>query len=138
MHEGAALAVIGGIANEIALDELADFHAENKREIRDLAIPDGPTIRLVSEGDGVNYTVGGGNPIEIMDLSFAVQASAVTYLLEHRGDLENGLQQLDRNVDRHIAEIALRTRGYEPSHAVADNGYDWTMTRFAENETEKE
>ena len=73
-----------------------------------------------------------------MDLSFAVQASAVTYLLEHRGDLENGLQQLDRNVDRHIAEIALRTRGYEPSHAVADNGYDWTMTRFAENETEKE
>ena len=138
MRQGAVLAVIGGIANEIALDELADFHAENKREIRDLAIPDGPTIRLVSEGDGVNYTVGGGNPIEIMDLSFAVQASAVTYLLEHRGDLENGLQQLDRNVDRHIAEIALRTRGYEPSHAVADNGYDWTMTRFAENETEKE
>lgn len=25
MHEGAALAVIGGIANEIALDEVSDF-----------------------------------------------------------------------------------------------------------------
>lgn len=134
MKPQAVLSVIGGIANEIALDEIDDFRAENKREIRDLSVPNGPVIRLVSEGDGVNYTVGGGNPIEIMDLSFAVQASAVTYLLEHHGDLPHGLQRLDRSVDRHIADIALQVRGYRASHAVADNGYDWTLTRFAENE----
>ena len=134
MKSQAVLSVIGGIANEIALDEIEDFHAENKREIRDLSVPNGPVIRLVSEGDGVNYTVGGGNPIEIMDLSFAVQASAVTYLLEHHGALPHGLQRLDRSVDRHIADIALHVRGYRASHAVADNGYDWTLTRFAENE----
>lgn len=134
MRPQAVLSVIGGIANEIALADVPGFHAENKREIRNLAVPDGPTIRLISEGDGVNYTVGGGNPIEIMDLSFAVQASAVTYLLEHRGTLPNGLQRLDRDVDRHIADIALRVRGYQASHAVADNGYDWTLTRFAEDE----
>lgn len=134
MRPHAILTVIGGIANEIALDDIPGFHAESKREIRDLAVPDGPVIRLVSEGDGVNYTVGGGNPIEIMDLSFAVQASAVTYLLDHRGTLPHGLQRLDRGVDRHIADIALRVRGYRASHAVADNGYDWTLTRFAEDE----
>ena len=134
MRPHAVLSVIGGIANEIALDDVPGFHAESKREIRDLAVPDGPTIRLVSEGDGVNYTVGGGNPIEIMDLSFAVQASAVTYLLEHRGALPDGLQRLGHDVDRHIADIALRVRGYQASHAVADNGYDWTLTRFAEDE----
>lgn len=134
MRPHAVLSVIGGIANEIALDDVPGFHAENKREIRDLAVPDGPTIRLVSEGDGVNYTVGGGNPIEIMDLSFAVQASAVTHLLEHRGTLPDGLQRLGHDVDRHIADIALRARGYQASHAVADNGYDWTLTRFAEDE----
>ena len=134
MRPHAVLSVIGGIANEIALDDVPGFHAESKREIRDLAVPDGPTIRLVSEGDGVNYTVGGGNPIEIMDLSFAVQASAVTYLLEHRGALPDGLQRLGQDVDRHIADIALRVRGYQASHAVADNGYDWTLTRFAEDE----
>ncbi len=134
MRQHAVLSVIGGIANEIALDDVPGFHAENKREIRDLTVPDGPVIRLISEGDGVNYTVGGGNPIEIMDLSFAVQASAVTHLLEHRGTLPHGLQRLDRSVDRHIADIALYVRGYQASHAVADNGYDWTLTRFAENE----
>ena len=134
MKPQAVLSVIGGIANEIALNEIEDFHAEIKREIRDLSVLNGPVIRLVSEGDGVNYTVGGGNPIEIMDLSFAVQASAVTYLLEHHGALPHGLQRLDRSVDRHIANIALQVRGYRASHAVADNGYDWTLTRFAENE----
>ena len=121
----------------VALQAVFDgFHAENKRELRDLAVPDGPVIRLISEGDGVNYTVGGGNPIEIMDLSFAVQASAVAHLLRHRGTLQPGLQRLGRDIDRHIADIALRTRGYRASHAVADNGYDWTLTRFAENEKE--
>ena len=136
MKPNAVLSVIGGIANEIALDQIDGFHAENKRELRDLAVPDGPVIRLISEGDGVNYTVGGGNPIEIMDLSFAVQASAVAHLLRHRGTLQPGLQRLGRDIDRHIADIALRTRGYRASHAVADNGYDWTLTRFAENEKE--
>lgn len=136
MKPDAVLSVIGGITNEIALDQIDGFHAENKRELRDLAVPDGPVIRLISEGDGVNYTVGGGNPIEIMDLSFAVQASAVAHLLRHRGTLQPGLQRLGRDIDRHIADIALRTRGYRASHAVADNGYDWTLTRFAENEKE--
>ena len=134
MKPHAALAVIGGIANEIALDDVDGFHAQPKRESRDLAIDGGPVIRLIAECDGVNYTVGGGNPIEIMDLSFAVQAAAVTHLIAHRGSLRNGLQRLGGDIDRNIADIALRVRGYRASHAVADNGYDWTLTRFAENE----
>lgn len=134
MKDHAVLAVIGGIANEIALDTIPGFHAQPKTELRSLAIPGGNTIRLVSEGDGVNYTVGGGNPIEIMDLSFAVQAAAVTYLLSSKGHLPNGLQRLDHETNRNIAEIALKVRGYSVSHAVTDNGYDWKLTRFAENE----
>ena len=69
MHEGAALAVIGGIANEIALDEVSDFTPQVNRDTVQLNVPDGPTLTLIADGDGVNYTVGGGNPIEIMDLS---------------------------------------------------------------------
>lgn len=137
MKPNAVLSVIGGIANEIALDEIDDFQAENKREIRNLDVPSGPRIRLISEGDGVNYTVGGGNPIEIMDLSFAVQISAVTHLLRNQGKLQNGLQELGHDIDCNIADIALRVRGYQASQAVADNGYDWTLTRFAENEKEQ-
>ena len=134
MRQGAALAVIGGIANEIALDDIPDFRSETGCRIRDLAVPDGPVIRLLAEGDGVNYTAGGGNPIEIMDLSFAVQVSAVTHLWRTRGTLRPGLHRLDADADRRIAAVALSVRGFHASHAVAENGYDWTMTRFAETE----
>ena len=134
MRQGAALAVIGGIANEIALDDIPDFHGEPGTRIRDLAVPEGPVIRLLAEGDGVNYTAGGGNPIEIMDLSFAVQVSAVDYLWRTRGTLAPGLHRLDAAADRRIAAMALSVRGFRASHAVADNGYDWTLTRFAETE----
>ena len=127
MHEGAALAVIGGIANEIALDEVSDFTPQVNRDTVQLNVPD---------GDGVNYTVGGGNPIEIMDLSFAVQASAVAYLLEHRGTLDHTLIRLDAATDQRIAASALKARGYRASHAVEDNGYNWRLTRFAENDRE--
>ncbi|QOL31909.1 adenosylhomocysteinase [Bifidobacterium eulemuris] len=132
MRERAVLAVIGGIANEIALDHIPGFRAETGLARRELDVPGGPTLILLSEGDGVNYTAGGGNPIEIMDLSFAVQASAVAHLLTHRGALAPGLHRLDEATDRRIAAVALETRGYQASHAVADNGYDWTLTRFKE------
>ncbi|KAB8288076.1 S-adenosyl-L-homocysteine hydrolase [Bifidobacterium ramosum] len=133
MRAGTVLAVIGGIANEIALDDVPDFTPEVNRDLVELHVPDGPTITLIADGDGVNYTVGGGNPIEIMDLSFAVQASAVAYLLRSRGTLPHRLIRLDAETDRRIAAAALRARGYRASHAVADNGYDWTLTRFAEH-----
>ncbi|MCI1218976.1 MAG: adenosylhomocysteinase [Bifidobacterium sp.] len=134
MRGGAVLSVIGGIANEIALDDIPDFTPQTGRERVELAVPGGPIITLIADGDGVNYTVGGGNPIEIMDLSFAVQVSAVAYLLQHRGELNPGLLRLDAQSDRRIAAIALEARGCHASHAHADNGYDWRLTRFAEED----
>lgn len=135
MRNGAAVTVIGGIANEIALDDVPDFCHDNARNICELHVPNGPTLTLLAEGDGVNYTAGGGNPIEIMDLSFAVQASAVAYLLQSRSgtqQLAPGLHRLNAASDRRIAAIALSARGFAASHAVTDNGYSWQLTRFAD------
>lgn len=130
MRPGAVLAVIGGIANEVALDDVPGFRADPGRATCDLAVPQGPVITLVANGDGVNYTAGGGNPIEIMDLSFAVQVSAVAHLLHGHGTLAPGLHRLGAEADRRIASAALRIRGFRASHAETDNGYDWTTTRF--------
>jgi adenosylhomocysteinase len=99
-------------------------------------------VRLLSDGDGVNYTAGNGNPIDIMDLSFAVQTMAIGYLLKHRGRLEKRLMTLDSSADEHIARVALSTRGQEvtATHTVP---YDWRLSRFedeiaSENSGEKE
>lgn len=115
MHEGAALAVIGGIANEIALDEVSDFIPQVNRDTAQLIVPDGPTLTLIADGDGVNYTVGGGNPIEIMDLSFAVQANAVAYLLEHRAHWITRLSDLTQRPTSASPPARSRRADTEPA-----------------------
>ncbi|MDF7665433.1 adenosylhomocysteinase [Bifidobacterium sp. ESL0745] len=130
MKPDAVLAVIGGIADEIALDDIPSFRHQPGHDITTIQIPNGPELTLLAQGDGVNYTAGGGNPIEIMDLSFAVQMSAVTHLIRDQGKLPNQVIRLDAATDREIASIALQVRGYQASHAVADNGYSWKTTRF--------
>jgi adenosylhomocysteinase len=130
MKTSAIVTVIGGIAEEIALDEIPTFKHHPGCDVTTIEIPDGPALRLLAQGDGVNYTAGGGNPIEIMDLSFAVQVSAVAHLIRHQGRLAHELVQLDEQTNREIANIALQLRGYHVSHAVKDNGYSWKTTRF--------
>lgn len=130
MKPDAVLAVIGGIADEIALDDIPSFRHQPGSDITTLRVPNGPQLTLLAQGDGVNYTAGGGNPIEIMDLSFAVQLSAVAHLIRNQGNLPNRVIRLGAAADREIAGIALQVRGYHASHAVADNGYSWEITRF--------
>ena len=128
LKNNAIVTVIGGIANEIALDDLG--FTLTHHPVEQLKISTTHTLRLISDGDGVNYTAGGGNPIEIMDLSFAVQISAVHALLT--SSFTPGLHRLGADADQRIARLALAARGFSVSSAVADNGYNWTMTRFAE------
>ena len=135
MRKNATLAVIGGIANEIALDELPPLAPTRQDGIDLLTVPGGPTLRLLAGGDGVNYTAGGGNPIEVMDLSFAVQLSAVEHLLRHRGQLPHHVLRLGAEVDDCIARRALGVRGYATSTVSGDASptvSDWKLTRFAD------
>ena len=143
MNNHTVVAVIGGIANEIALDEVPSFKPTVGESITKLPIPDGPTITLISQGDGVNYTAGGGNPIEIMDLSFAVQASAIAQLIRANQDAKAGrsaplphhVLHLDPSIDRTIAIIALASRGFGVANSSDQISYDWKLTRFADSDS---
>ena len=128
--------MIGGIANEIALDEVSDFTPQVNRDTVQLNVPDGPTLTLIADGDGVNYTVGGGNPIEIMDLSFAVQASAVAYLLEHRAHWITRLSDLTQRPTSALAASALNGARIPSQPCRGGQRYNWRLTRFAENDRE--
>jgi adenosylhomocysteinase len=127
MKQGAVLGVIGGIANELALDEIG--FQRSGTPVSSLTVPGGPTITLLADGDGVNYTVGNGNPIDIMDLSFAVQTMAVAHLLRNKNVLPHHLLHLDRGSDEHIAAIALRARGSRETQSQSST-YDWHLSRF--------
>src|SRR5262249_58538760 len=72
---------------------------------------------LLVEGQLVNIAGGDGHPVEIMDLSFSVQALAVHLLASQ--ELAPGLHRLPAELDREIARTKLETLGVELERPTA-------------------
>ena len=66
---------------------------------------------MLGEGRLVNLACADGHPIEIMDLSFALQALSVEYILKNKGKLENKVYDVPREVDLQVAETMLDSYG---------------------------
>ena len=114
MKDGAVLANAGGLDTEIdvpALDGLAREKSEVRRMITEYRMADGRRLHLLCEGRLVNIAGGDGHPVEIMDLSFSVQALAIYHLARHKGELAPGVHALPVEIDREIASIKLETLG---------------------------
>ena len=65
----------------------------------------------MAEGRLVNLAAGNGHPAEIMDMSFAIQAKSLEYLVKNAGKLEKKVYQVPREIDREVAEIKLASLG---------------------------
>lgn len=114
LPDGAAVAVGGGVDQEISLRDAASAGAtEVAREggVSTLRLPNGRRVRILDDGHCINVSAAEGNPVQIMDLSFGVQLSAVGHLLENRGALEPGVHLLPRHLDDRVAALALASFG---------------------------
>ena len=106
------LTVTGEVSRK-DLERISDSHYEARKNIEAYILLNGNTIYLMAEGRLVNLAAGDGHPVEIMDLSFAMQALAVSYLCEHEKELRPQLYLLPRELDEKVAEIKLKSMGYE-------------------------
>lgn len=70
---------------------------------------DGRRLHLLGEGRLVNLAAGDGHPVEIMDLSFAMQLLSSLYIANNR--LAPGLYNVPEELDRRIAELKLESLG---------------------------
>ena len=75
-------------------------------------------VYVLSEGALVNIAGGLGHPVEIMDLSFSVQALGCHHLASN--DLEPGVHQFPAELDRAIAIAKLASRGIVIDHLDED------------------
>lgn len=115
MKNGAICANAGHFDVEVSkkdLDRICLSHFEARKNIEGYVLPNGNMVYLMAEGRLVNLAAGDGHPAEIMDLSFAMQSLAASYLLEHAETLEPRLYLLPRELDLRIAEIKLHSMGY--------------------------
>ncbi len=114
MKDGALLANSGHFDVEIDKQALAAKAVEvweRKPNITGYRMPDGRILNLMAEGRLVNLAAGNGHPAEIMDMSFAIQAKSLEYLVKHAGQLEKRVYQVPREIDAEVARIKLSSLG---------------------------
>lgn len=115
MKDGAVLSNAGHFDVEINIPDLEDLSVvtpyEVRKNIRTYTMADGRKINLLGEGRLVNLACGDGHPVEIMDLSFAMQFLAMKYLLDNKGKLSNELYTLPDELNNEIAALKLECIG---------------------------
>jgi len=113
MKDGAICCNAGHFDCEVNIKELSEA-AKDSKELRNNIIgyelPNGNTICILAEGRLVNLASGDGHPVEIMDMSFALQAQSARYIAKYGKDLEKKVYQTPEEIDNRVAEILLDTK----------------------------
>jgi adenosylhomocysteinase len=114
MRDGVILANAGGVDVEIDVDGLRAA-ARDTREVRsnveEFTMSDDRRLYLLGRGMVVNLTAGDGHPVEIMDLTFAIQALCAHRLANEHASMENRVHLLPREIDDEVARTKLDAVG---------------------------
>lgn len=104
----------GHFNNELPLREL-ETKSIDKRPVREAInrykLENGNTVDVIADGRLVNLAVGQGHPVEIMDMSFAIQALTAEYLVKNHEKLENKVYPVPRELDLEVANLKLKGLG---------------------------
>lgn len=114
LKDGVILANAGHFNVEIDVEWLMS-HADStiNRDGIQTYILNGKAIHVLAEGRLVNLATpkGMGHPIEVMDLSFSVQALSAEFIAKHGRDLAPGVHDVPSVIDEEVARLKLDALG---------------------------
>ena len=122
MKDGAVLANAGHFDVEIdmkSLNQMANEIYEARPNVTAYVL-DGKTLYVIGEGRLVNLAAADGHPVEIMDISFALQALSVLYLSKNYERLDKKVYVVPREIDEEVARLKLKTLGVEIDHLTKE------------------
>ena len=116
MKDGALLANSGHFDVEINKPALRKLAVDDPKLVRPFVEQytmkhNGHRLNLLGQGRLINLAAAEGHPASVMDMSFAGQALAAKYLIDHKGELENRVYTIPAEVDQEIARIKLDAMG---------------------------
>jgi len=116
MKDGAILCNSGHFNVEIDIDGLNSMAVSKKEvmeDIKEFKLRNGRRIYLLADGRLVNLAGKRslGHPMEIMDMSFALQTMSAVHLATVGKGLSPGVYEVPAGVDRKVAELKLRSMG---------------------------
>ena len=112
MKDGVLLCNAGHFDVEVYVPDLKELAADTMKSrdnIDTYILSDGRRLHLLGEGRLVNLAAGDGHPVEIMDLSFAMQLLSAIYITKTK--LTPGLYNVPEELDKNIAELKLESLG---------------------------
>ncbi|WGI16643.1 adenosylhomocysteinase [Methanonatronarchaeum sp. AMET-Sl] len=117
VKDGALLANSGHFNVEIDLDAAEELATETNETIEGVVeyrLPNNQKFYIIAEGRLVNLAApqGLGHPIEVMDLSFAIQALSVQYINQNK-NLKPKVHNVPTNIDKKVAENKLESMNIE-------------------------
>lgn len=116
MKDGALLSNSGHFDVEINKPALRELSVNEPKRVRPFVDQfvmkhNGHRLNLLGEGRLINLAAAEGHPASVMDMSFAGQAMAAKYLVDHKDELENRVYTIPTEVDQEIASIKLAAMG---------------------------
>jgi adenosylhomocysteinase len=113
MKDGAVLANAGHFDVEVDVAALEATAVEVRRRVRphvdEYVLEGGRRLLLVAEGRLANLAAAEGHPAAVMDMSFAVQALTVEWLMSK--DLSIGVHDVPAEIDAEVARTKLAAMG---------------------------
>ena len=94
-----------------SLKKMAVKEEDRRKNIVGYTLPDGRTLNVLGEGRLVNLACGMGHPAEIMDMSFAVQALSLKWLVDHKDELTTKVYRIPDTIDDEIGRAKLAAMG---------------------------
>lgn len=114
MKEGAIMCNAGHFDVEVdvaGLRALAESNCEIRKNIEGFTLPNGKTVYLLGEGRLVNLACGDGHPVEIMDMSFALQFACALRMAQVGKTMKPDLYDVPRDIDQEVALRKLNALG---------------------------
>ncbi len=114
MKDGCIMGNVGHFDNEISkpdLQSLAKGCTRVREFVDEYEMKDGRKLYLISDGRLMNLAAGQGHPAEIMDMSFAVQALGLEYMVKNHSDMKAGVYTAPDSLDVDIARTKLKAMG---------------------------
>ena len=113
MKDGCVLANAGHFDNEVSKADLERIGKRRRvREyVDEYALPDGKKLYLLAEGRLVNLAAGQGHPVEIMDMSFSIQALCAEHIARHADTLGKQVVPVPSEIDDRVARLKLGAMG---------------------------
>jgi adenosylhomocysteinase len=117
MRSGAIMANSGHFDSEINMRALERMAEDSRQQLRpfveEFHIVDGKSLVVIGEGRLVNLAAAEGHPASVMDMSFANQALAAEYLVQHGKNLGNHVLNVPTEIDHEIARLKLKAMRIE-------------------------